>query len=110
MSYIPSHVLARAENFGTRLHSRGLLARVGLVTAALVLGLAAPPVQAHDIVAAEMMPLDDSITLHREAVIEIDRQGNARVAQLGRWIEWWIKIKGLATETGDKLSKDFDER
>src|SRR3990170_2502582 len=68
------------------------------------------PTAAHDIVAAEMAPIDDEIAQHAEAITEIRRQGQNRVTQISRWIGWWTKIKGLATETGDKLQKNFDER
>ena len=65
---------------------------------------------AHDFLAAELLPLDDEITYLRALLAEIERQGQNRVAQLGRWIGWWTKIKALATETATKLSKNFEER
>jgi hypothetical protein len=55
-------------------------------------------------------PLDDEAAVHQAALAEIERQGQQRVTQLQAWIQWWTTIKNLATETGDKLAKNFEQR
>ena len=85
--------------------------RLAAACFALVLGLWMPgPAASHDIVAAEMMPIDDEVAQHTEAIAEIKRQGQSRVTQISRWIEWWTKIEALATATSDRMKKNFDER
>jgi len=81
-----------------------------LLVGALGLGWAVPPAVAHDFLAAEMQPLDDESEHLRAMLVEIERQGQQRVMQLGRWIGWWTKIKDFATETGSDMMKSFDER
>jgi hypothetical protein len=69
-----------------------------------------PDARALDVIGAEMQPFDDEIASHMEAIEEIKRQGQNRVTRLHRWIEWWTKVKDLASATADRLKKNFDER
>ncbi len=94
---------------GKRFLTDSLLLTVFLL-GALSLGWVVPPAAANDVVAAEMQPLDDEIEQLQAVLAEIDRLGQDRVTQLSRWIGWWTKIKELATQTGDEMLKDFDER
>src|SRR5688572_13199142 len=90
----------------------------GLTLAAVWVGSVGPrspepppsPAPMHDLLAAEFQPIDDEITYLRALIAEIERQGQNRVTQLGRWIGWWTKVQALATEIGTDLSKNFDER
>jgi hypothetical protein len=76
----------------------------------LTVTLAHQPAGAHDIVQSEMAPLDLEIENQRLILLEIERQAQNRVQYLSEWIQWWTKIKEMATETGDKLKKNYDQR
>jgi hypothetical protein len=74
------------------------------------LTLAHYPASALDVVQAEMEPLDLEIENQNLILGEIERQAQGRVQYLSAWIQWWTKIKEMATETGDKLKKNYDQR
>ncbi|MBI4872771.1 MAG: hypothetical protein HY814_14535, partial [Candidatus Riflebacteria bacterium] len=93
----------------------GTLCLRGLVTACATMlvmgcGLVVAPRLAHDVVAAELQPLDGELGQLQALLAEIERRAQQRVAQLQKWVEWWTKVKEFADETATKLSNDFAER
>ncbi|HEY9013059.1 MAG TPA: hypothetical protein VIN06_18805 [Devosia sp.] len=81
------------------------------VFAALVLLTFTPaPAVSVDVLQAEMEPLDLEIENQRLILVEINRQAVEQVQFISEWAVWWTKIKTLATETGTKLKKNYDER
>jgi hypothetical protein len=78
--------------------------------ALLLLAFTPSPGSPVDVVQAEMEPLDLDIENQRLILAEINRQALEQVRFISEWMQWWNNIKQLATETGSKLKKNYDER